>query len=174
MNKSKYYALFVAPVILLLMVTATNAQAWNGGYWGAGNYGYGNGDGVYQSGYYGHGYGYQVGYQAGQTQAQSDYQSDLTYNPTPVCCHSYRYDQGYQAAYSAEWNSLSIQQKQTSTQGLDSRINVEGNNNVVGVNQEQSSAQQQSGGSSGSYPDNTNNAYPGSNPQCKVLCLSVR
>jgi hypothetical protein len=163
MEFTKYAVFGAVPLLLLLLVTTTSAFA----YWGDG-FGHGWGYGGYR--HYGSWGGasdsqssYSVGYQAGQTQAQSD----QSYQPYCGCPeHSWEYRNGYHQGYDVSWT----QQKQTQS----SEINIHGDNNIVGVNQEQAS-QAGSPTDENGYPSNTNGYLPLSgNPECKVLCLSVR
>ena len=86
----------------------------------------------------GYGYGYYQAYSAGYQQGLSDAQAGLTYD-----CSGYTqyYCDGYSQGY--EHNS----QQQTQTQGAE--INVKGNANYVGINQEQTSRR---GAESSGYP----------------------
>lgn len=177
----KYAIITAAAVTLLMIVGPSNAAQAYWGNWGEGD-GFGNGYGTNDWGSnYGGGYNsqqsgpYNVGYQIGESQAQSDYHSDQSYQPYCGCPqHNWEYRNGYQQGYDVSWT----QQKQTQN----SEINIHGNNNIVGVNQEQSgglgsptTTESYSNDDGNGYPSNTNGYWPLSgNPECRVLCLSVR
>jgi hypothetical protein len=138
-------------------VNAVNAQA----YWGYG-VGY-QGQGWHGNGY---GYGYYQAYGAGYEQGFSDAQAGLTYDCPG---HAQYYCNGYGHGFNTYENN-------SQTQGTE--VDVKGNGNYIGVNQEQSS------GIGSSYPalrdDNNgngnddNSVQPGqANPSCKVICLTI-
>jgi len=110
-----------------------------------GNDGGGCGNGCGNGGGY-----YDTGYQAGQTEAQSDYQSNLAYTPhTSYCCHGPEWNQGFRSGYDATWTSIHQDQQQTTSQGIDKRINVidsPGAHVSISNNQGSTSNQGQDGG----------------------------
>jgi hypothetical protein len=168
-----HIGMFAAVTALALFLVAAspvniaNAQAYWGygvGYQGASGYTE-TGQGWHANGY---GYGYYQTYSAGYQQGLSDAQAGLTYG----CSGHTQYDCN---GYSQGFNTYLQQQ----TQGAE--INVRGNENYVGINQEQTGGS--SVGSSG-YPaqehDNNGNGNGNNsiqagqaNPSCKVICLTI-
>ena len=118
-----------------------------------------------------YGYDYYQANSAGYQQGLSDAQAGLTYDCSG---HTQYYCDGYSQGFNNYENNA---QQQTQSQGAE--INVKGNGNYIGVNQEQSS------GIGSSYPalrDDNNgngNGYDGSiqpgqvNPSCKIICLTI-
>jgi hypothetical protein len=153
-----YVKYAIATAAILLIVAGPNtAQAylgnwggWTGhvdgcgfgcGHGGGSNYDNwaGGGGGTYDNG---DGY-YNVGYQAGI----SDAQSDSVYSPHPsICCHGPEWIDGFRAGYDATWTSIHQDQQQTTSQGIDNRINVVDSPNAhVSISNNQGSDQGQQG-----------------------------
>jgi hypothetical protein len=163
-----------AAALALFLVAAWPATASALSYWGYG-VGYQADSGYTETGQgwqgNGYGYGYYQAYSAWYQQGLSDAQTGLTYD---CFKHTQHYCNGYSQGFNTYENNS---QQQTPTQGAE--INVKGNGNYIGVNQEQSSS------IGSSYPalrdDNNGNGngydssiQPGqANPSCKVICLTV-
>ena len=151
-------------------MNAANAQA----YWGYGA-GYQAGSGYTETGHssqgngYGYGYyGYYQAYSTGYQQGLSDAQAGLTYD-------CFKHTQYYCNGYSHGSNTY----EKTQTQGAE--VDVKGNGNYVGINQEQTSGR---GVESSGYPapehynNGNGNGYDGiqpaqANPSCNVICLTI-
>jgi hypothetical protein len=131
------------------------------GYTEAGQGWQGNGDG----------YRYYQGYSAGYQQGLSDAQTGLTYDCS-------RYTQYYCNGYSQGFNTYeNNSQQETQTQGAE--INVKGNDNYIGVNQEEPSSigsiyPALRGDNNGDENRYDSSIQPGqANPSCKVICLTI-
>jgi hypothetical protein len=162
--------MFAAAALALFLVAAWPVNAANAqAYWGYGVSGYTEtetGEGWQGNGY---GYGYYQAYGVGYQQGLSDAQAGLTYECSG---HTQYYCNDYSQGFNTYENNL---QQQTQTQGVE--VDVKGNGNYVGVNQELP------GGIGKSYPaprdDNNRNGYDSSiqpgqaNPSCKVICLTI-
>jgi hypothetical protein len=123
--KIQCIGMFAAAALALFLVAAWPVNAANAqAYWGY-DVGY-RGQGWQENDY---GYGYHQAY-AGYQQGHSDAQAYLTYDCSG---HTQYYCDGYSQGFNYENNS----QQQTQTQGAE--INVKGNGNYVGINQEQTS-----------------------------------
>jgi hypothetical protein len=145
-------------------VNAANAQA----YWGYGVSGYTETE--TGQGWQWNGYGYYQAYMAGYQQGLSDAQAGLTYECSG---HTQYYCNGYSHGFNTYENNS------RQTQNQDAKNNVKGDDNYVGLNQEQSS------GIRNSYPalrdDNSGNGngydssiQPGQvNPSCKIICVTI-
>jgi hypothetical protein len=152
-------------LVVVWPVNAAYAQA----YWG---YGVGNRVWGY-TGWQGNGYGYGYyrAYGAGYQQGLSDAQTGLTYD-----CSGYTqyYCDGYSQGFNTYENNS---QQQTQTQGAE--INVKGNGNYIGVNQEEPSSIESSypalrGDNNGDENRYDSSIQPGlANPSCKVICLTI-
>jgi hypothetical protein len=158
----------VAATVLALVaawpVNAANAQGAGYRVWGYIE----TGQGWEGNGY---GYGYYQAYSAGYQQGLSDAQAGLTYD-----CSGYTryYCDGYSQGFNTNKNN-----SQQQTQIQDAEINVKGNGNYIGVNQEEPSSIESSypalrGDNNGDENRYDSSIQPGlANPSCKVICLTI-
>ncbi|HYX48580.1 MAG TPA: hypothetical protein VE843_02470, partial [Ktedonobacteraceae bacterium] len=116
---------------------------------------------------------YNQGFYDGGLQVQADWDShQFTVssggNSVRPDGHSHAYCQGFNSGYANEWNrAIAVNYPSMSKdQSQGSNINIKGNDNRVQVNQGQNSGDS---GSSGGSSDGS-----GANPQCRILCASIR
>jgi hypothetical protein len=111
--------------------------------------------------------GYNNGYSAALSDSSYNPQCDPQGQYTSGGGHTVTYCNGWANGYNDAWNRSNgnNNNQEGNQQQQTSNVNIHGNNNKVNINQGQSS---NSGNTFSSYGNNPG----GSNPNCKVICIS--